>query len=50
LAAPPRQGIICIGRNIRNYELRVLDIRDCPRATAEAVDDLIANQPMVNIL
>ncbi len=44
------KGIICVGRNVRNYELRVLDVRDCPRVTAEAVEDLVANQPMVTIL
>ena len=44
------KGVICTGRNIRNYELRVLDIRDCPRVTAESVNDLVTNQPMVNIL
>ena len=44
------RGLLAIGRNIRNFELQTLDIRDCNRIISSDIDHLISLQPLVTLL
>lgn len=44
------RGVTCVGRNLFPLGLRILDLRDCPKVTLEAILDLQHKQRLVRLL